>query len=326
MENSKRIELREQRDFSKKMNATFEFVKQHFKPLGKAILFIAGPAILLVSIATGSMMSDMFANLSSIGNTPGGENNFFTPTFIIQWMFTIVFGVVCTVMLLSTTINYMKIYEEKRDGSIEVHEVWERVRKTFLMYLGTFFGYGVLAIAVTLLLTLPVIGITQVSPFLTFLGILALLVLVVYLSVKSSLIFFVRGFEGLGFFPAMLRSFRLVKGKWWSTFGILFALSTLAGIISYIFIIPWYVVTFINAFHSLETGVYQSPSTGNQIISILFFSIYYLSYILLYSLPLVGLGFQYFNLVELKEAKGLMETIESFGQAPPAPSVPDEHY
>jgi hypothetical protein len=46
----------------------------------------------------------------------------------------------------------------------------------------------------------------------------------------------------------------------------------------------------------------------------------------LYALPNVGIAFQYFNLVELREAKGLMEKINSMGQESNTSNRPEEHF
>ena len=72
MENFNFIEFHRTRDFSRKLNATFEFVKQNFKPLGKSILFIAGPPVLVASLVSGSFMSE-FMSFSMVGN-PDGRN------------------------------------------------------------------------------------------------------------------------------------------------------------------------------------------------------------------------------------------------------------
>ena len=73
MENFNFIEFHRTRDFSRKLNATFEFVKQNFKPLGKSILFIAGPPVLVASLVSGSFMSEFMSFSSWVGN-PGGRN------------------------------------------------------------------------------------------------------------------------------------------------------------------------------------------------------------------------------------------------------------
>ena len=48
--------------------------------------------------------------------------------------------------------------------------------------------------------------------------------------------------------------------------------------------------------------------------------------LLMYALPNVGIAFQYFNLVELKEAKGLMGQIENLGQSTASENRPEEHF
>ena len=66
------IEYRRTRDFSRKMNATFEFIRQNFKGLGKSILFISGPPILMASVLMASFFGDMTNIVSAFGNASTG--------------------------------------------------------------------------------------------------------------------------------------------------------------------------------------------------------------------------------------------------------------
>jgi hypothetical protein len=54
-------------------------------------------------------------------------------------------------------------------------------------------------------------------------------------------------------------------------------------------------------------------------------TLYYLAQMILGALPNIGIAFQYFNLVEMKEAKGLLGKINTLGQSQP-PSTSDEQY
>ena len=54
-------------------------------------------------------------------------------------------------------------------------------------------------------------------------------------------------------------------------------------------------------------------------------TLYYLAQMVLAALPYVGIAFQYFNLVELKEAKGLIADIQTLGDQP-AHAQTDEQY
>jgi hypothetical protein len=87
--------------------------------------------------------------------------------------------------------------------------------------------------------------------------------------------------------------------------------------------IPWYVATITSALHSTSTDILEQPETTWT--TLVFFTLYYLAQMILGALPNVGIAFQYFNLVEMKEAKGLLGKIDTLGQSqPPLPT--DEQY
>lgn len=329
MENLVLIDYHQTRDFSRKMSVTFEFLRQNFKALGKSILFIAGPPVLLASLLLGSFFQDIFAN--ALNPSAAGSDQmlalFSSSGFWMKIVLMIAFVLVSSVASLSTINNYILLYEEKKTNKIEVSEVWERVRDTFMMYLGTCFLFTILAIAIYIGLFIPIALIGAVSPVLVFFGIMAMFIAVFYLFVSSSLIFIIRSYEKLGFMESLGRSFKLVQGKWWSTFGIILVLYLIAGTISYVFLIPFYVVTIISSLHNAGVEGFESTGSGFGIFAMVLLTLYYLAQMLLYSLPAVGIAFQYFNLVERKEARGLMNQLSTFGQAPTTPTASqDEHY
>ena len=326
MENFNFIEFHRTRDFSRKLNATFEFVKQNFKPLGKSILFIAGPPVLVASLVGGSFMSE-FMSFSMGGNPTEEMENYFTSvSFWLQALLMLVFFTVSGVMNIATINNYLLLYEKKRTNKIEVAEVWERVRATFWMYFSTVFLFMLVLIAAGIVMAIPVGILGAISPFLVFFGVLFLYCGMIYLFFGAALVFIIRAYEEKGFFEAVGRSFKLVKDKWWSTFGLIFVLYLIVGVSSYIFLIPWYVITVVSALHTTSVDTFQEPSLGMQSMTVVLFTLYYLAQMVLTALPGVGTAFQYFNLVELKEAKGLMAQIETLGQSQSQASSQDEHF
>jgi hypothetical protein len=236
-----------------------------------------------------------------------------------------VFLVVSSVATIATINNYMLLYEEKQSNKIEVSEVWERVRETFWMYLGTAGQLTILGIAFYVLLFVMIAFMGEGSGF-AVLFIFLLFFVMFYLLVATSLIFIIRAYEKTGFFEALGRSFKLIQGKWWSTFGLIFVLYLIVTIISYVFMIPWYVMTIISTLHSAGVEGIEEPGEAFGVIGTLFLTLYYLAQMLMYALPAIGIAFQYFNLVERKEARGLMNQIGSIGQSPAPPSATDEHY
>lgn len=327
MQNVQIINYHQTRDFSRKMSVTFEFIRQNFKGLGKSILMIAGPPVLLASLLMGSFIQDFFSSALS-GNAAGSEamfSTFSSPTFWLQILLMIVFILVSSVASLATINNYILLYEQKQSNEITVAEVWEKVRDTFMMYLGTAFLFTVLAVVVYVGLFIPAAMLGVISPFLIFFAFFGVIILIVYLFVSTSLVFFVRSYERGGFMDSMVRSYRLVQGKWWSTFGIITVLYLIAGTISYIFMIPWYIVLIVGSLHSTGVEGFENASSGMGILSTVLLTLYYLAQMFLYALPAIGIAFQYFNLVERKEARGLITQIDTLGQAP-VQSNTDEDY
>ena len=328
MENFRFIEFQHARDFSMKMNATFEFIRQNFKSLGRCILYIAGPPALIGGMIMANFMGDyMKMVMGSVGGNPDIFMNYLSSgSFWLQVSMGLLFGLLSFVSTIATIYNYLILYEQKRSNQIEVSEVWTRVRDTFWMYFGTAIFYGILFLFVYVILLIPMVILSAISPFLIFFGVLGVIIGLLYLLFGSSLVFMIRAYEKKGFFESIMRSFYLVRGKWWSTFGLVLLLILIVTAVSYAFMIPYYMVTLTSALHKVSPDSFSEPSSGSVIISTSFFALYYLGQVFLYALPNVGIAFQYFNLVELKEAKGLMNEIETLGQSPSDTHRPEEHF
>jgi hypothetical protein len=325
MEIFQAIELRRTRDFSRKMNATFEFLRHNFKQLSKSILFIAGPPILVASVLVGSFFGDIF----SIGRfNPNNVNNtfFLSVNFWAQIIVTVIFFMVSFVAAIATINNFILLYGEKRSNQIEVSEVWERVKKTFWMYMSTTVLFTILAILVYVAMVIPAALLAAVNPVLVFLAIIACMCVALWLMISSSLVYIVRTYEDVGFMESIARSFSLVRGKWWSTFGLIMLLYIIIFFVSYFMMIGWSIVTVAASMHSTEGQTPYEMSGSLQTISIIFFSVYYLLQMLMYALPTVGIAFQYFNLVERKEAKNLISQIQNLGQTQAPTSGTEEQY
>lgn len=327
MENIKVIEFQKTRDFSNKMNATFSFITQNYKGLFRCLLYIAGPPVLVASLLLSSFISDFFSlgMQAGSGNQAAVANYFTTVNFWLQITLAFVFFLVSIVVTTATLNNYLILYQEKKSNTIEVSEVWERVRDTFWMYLGTSLLLGLLGVLVYILMLIPIFLLAKTSPFLVFFGVIFLMCGILYLFVSVSLVYVIRAFEKKGFFESLARSFFLVRGKWWSTFGISMVLSLLVSTISSIFFVPAYIILLVQSLHNVQSNNFQAPTGIMSIIVMVFMTLYYLSQMVLSCLPNIGLAFQYFNLVEMKEARGLMNQIETFGQPQPPPQH-EEHY
>jgi len=327
MENFKPIEYHHMRDFSRKMNTTFEFIRQNFKSLGKSILLIAGPPVLVASLIIATFVDEFMGLTRAAATNPGDgevfETYFMSVTFWLQIVLMLLLFLVSSIMSIATINNYIILYEERQTNNISVSDVWMRVRETFWMYFRTTFVFFLLAIVVYIILIIPVALLAAISPALIFLGMMAMFCGVIYLIISVSMTYIVRAYEKKSFFDAIARSFKLVKDKWWSTFGIIMVLYLVMMTISYIFMIPWYVATVASALHSTSTEMLEQPVTTWT--TVVLFTLYYLAQMVLGALPNVGIAFQYFNLVEMKEAKGLLGKIDTLGQSQQSSSSEEQY-
>jgi hypothetical protein len=326
MENFRYIDFQRARDFSNKMNATFEFVKQNFKSLWRVMLYLVGPPALIGSLLIGSVMGDYF---KALFGSLGGSNGFteiFTVNVIIKLVLALIVATITSVITMATINNYVILYREKKSNQIEVEEVWERVKKTFWMYFWTVLGWFVLAIAAYIVMIIPFAALGLGSAGLAFILILILICAFFYLVVANSLVFIIRGFESRGFFGSFARSMYLIRGKWWSTFGLFTIFYLIITIISSLFFLPWYFSRVISSLHDVSQGR-PVVDLGSDWFGILSTTLQYLTSYLMAVLPQLALIFQYFNLVERKESRGLMEKMGSLGSGENAnTNTSAEHY
>lgn len=330
MEEFKAIQFQRTRDFSQKMNATFEFIRQNFKPLGKAIFYIAGPSVLVGSLLIGSFMGELLTLTQSLqyssGNPDAAGDYFLSVNFWMQFVLMMVLLFISFILTIATINCYLILYDEKKTNQIDVTEVWDRVRTTIWTYLGTSLLFFLILVLAYIILLIPIVVLGAISGFLVFFGVLIFIGGLLYVIFSASLTYFIQSYEKKNFVAAIIRSFQLVNnGKWWSTFGLIIVLQLIMGVSSYIFLIPYYVILFTSSLHSASSGTPFEFSESMKIWTMVFFTLYYMAQMLLYSLPNIGIAFQYFNLVELKEARGLMQDIESLGQSKPD-TRPEEHY
>ena len=319
------IEFQKTRDFSNKMNATFEFVKQNFKPLFRVMLYIVGPPALIVSLLLGTLMTDYMKAI--FGMTSGRSNitDMLTIDLAIKVVLAVAVGTITSVISVAAINGYVVLYREKQSNQIEVEEVWDYVKKTFWLYFWSMLGFVALAIVAYGILLIPSVALFSAVPVLAVFAVFGVMGLFAYLLVANSLVLIVRGFEPTGFFESFSRSMFLTRGKWWSTFGLSLILYLIVSVTSSVFFMPWYFSKIVSSLHNIKNGNGMDLSTDwFGIISTAF---QYLASYLLSVLVQVGLIFQYFNLVERKESRGLMEKMGGLGTGEVAPTnTQTEHY
>lgn len=284
-----KIELYKTRDFGQKLNATIEYIRYNLGSLIKLVLIVVVPLGLFFSI----FFSNIFGTIIGMSAQPDmsdAEAVGMMGSLGINYMLTIVLSMVTYSLMVSSIFIYMKKVDEG-----ESPEVME-VLKIALGKVPGLIGLGILVAMVS------------------FLGMLFFVIPGIYLAVALSLAYPIYIFEEIGITDAFSKAFKLIRDKWWSTFGLLFVASMIAGMVSYVFVIPGYLLMFSKLFSNI--GEAQDPNAMAEMFSGWYTSaglaIMMIGSYITYIIPIIALAFQYFNLSERQEGTGLRSQIQDF--------------
>ena len=272
--NQSKIELRKVRDFGGILGVTFEYIKQNFKVLFKANLFIGAPFILLAGVFLGIYQSSILnfqvnQDFAQLG---------------IPFLLSMLFTMLSYLIITTVTYSHLMLYKNSELESFDIEQVWQKVKSIFWMILFTGLGYV----------------------FIDGFGFILLIIPGIYLSIALSLIFIIRLEEEISFFDAVSRSIKIISGNWWFTFGLILVVGIIQGFLSFILYVPNYIVMIFMTF----AGIDSTTGETGRILFILSSIVASLG-VLTYSISTIAIAFQYYNLVERKEAPGLIQQIEN---------------
>ncbi len=286
-----KIKLYKTRDFGAKINSTIEYIRYNFLPLVKLVLLVAVPIGLLISI----VFKNLFGTIASFSANPEmneAEALGRMSSLGGNYLLLMLFGMLTYAFLMATVYTYLKM----RDSLEKPPDVMDVFRRALPRVPG-----------LLLLMVLVVI--------VSFAGLLVFVLPGIYLAIALSIAFPIFLFEDVGVGTAFSKAFKLIRGKWWSTFGLLIVTSLMAGVLSYVFAIPMYAVMFGKMF-SAASEANPDPAQMMEVFSSWYMtismSVMMIGSYLTYLVPMIALGFQYFNLSERKEGTGIKAEIADF--------------
>ncbi|MCB2407565.1 hypothetical protein [Hymenobacter lucidus] len=305
-------DFHQERDFGKKISATFECIAAHFRPLGKCLLYFVLPPTMLAGVGMGLMTNTMF-NMAAGQAT--GKSAVATDAVLVSAFsgvgLAMLAGILSFMLLLSTVYGYIRLVLAT-ETTPTPGQVWQEIKsrggRMLLAFLFVVALYAVLFAVIG--------GLMAVSTSFALL-LFILFPLAFYVMVPLSLYFPVLWLEDGSLGHALRRCFYLIQGKWWSTFGLLMVTAMIQGMIAMMFALPQYAVMF--------GKMLKIPGLESDALGIIAQCLYALGIMFTYTIPLMAVVFQYFNLVERKEGMGLRSLIDSIGQGP-APVAYNEAY
>lgn len=288
METPQPIEFRQVRSFDQKINATFSFIRQNFKPMIKTIAIIAGPVAILTAIISTYIQTTFVQELKT---SVQQDIWAFYGTMIPFYLVSFLLYYVSYVFIIGSTYEYIALYIERRGNNFSAQEVWERFKKEIFQLILLVMLQVVICIVGTLLFIIP--------------GIYA----AIALSLSSAVLFF----ERKNSWVSVTRSFSLIAGNWWRTLGLMLVTTIILYLLLMLVSIPQFIIGV--AYMAVSMSKELEMPVWLEIVNAVMGSIAYLASLLGSIIILIAMAFHYFSLVEEKERRGLMEKISSIGTA-----------
>lgn len=271
-----KINFQETRDIGELISVTFEFIKENFIPLGKALLYIAGPFVLLSGIFTSTVVIKMMVKYP--------VNSHVSLSELIKHMSSYslvnyVFMFITNSVIAAVVYEYIVLYIDRGPEGFDLADLIEFLKEDALTLLAVMLLSSLLITAGFVLFFIPGI----------------------YLAVIMSPIIMVVLYERTSFPDAFNRSLHLVMGYWWFTFGFLLVMIIIQIVLMMAISLPINVIS--QAFIGPATGSMTKSSQIALMVTSVISSVNYF----LYAIPMIGMAFHYFNLVQRKEGIGYRE-------------------
>ncbi len=265
----------------------FDFLRAHLRPLGQCLVQYALPVPLAGFVAAGAAQQLFFT-----GYHPTGLAALFTVGASPAVLLSYIPSVLGYVLLILTVYGYVLTrLQTPAAEPIVPARVGGFVRTHFLAMLGSFLGVGILVILAMLLFVVPGI----------------------WLAVSAALLFFVQLVENRSFSSALRRSVALVSQHWWATLGLLLIVYLIQSVL------PLIVSLVGGAALALAGNLLGMSSPSWPMLTYGWVALNSLLSLVMYTLALLAAAFQYYNLIEIKEGRGVYALLEQLGK--PAPTA-----
>lgn len=265
------------RDIGDIITDSFQYVREHYQTLGKALLFFVLPLYIVQFFLLKGYTDQLFASIQS--NTFNDISSLFDGRYFLGILVSILASATLTVV----TLKHLQLTEHGYEATPE--EILEDIIPNVFKYIGL---YIILSIMLGFSLLFFVI------PFFFF-------------GVKFCLSTSALILEDESIAGAMQRSWELTANHWWSTFGVLLVMYFLMMLVSYAVLLPISILTFL----TIDSGAASGGGAG--FIGNLFMilnGILTAVTSLISTILFIGIALQYYNLVERKEGGSLRSKIE----------------
>lgn len=296
------IEFEKRRDFGSVIGDSLQFFARNFKSFLLGFLTYVGPLFLAGAIL-------QVLAMQSIGTFFNPEQ---TPnvTVVLRLLTFLPFIYAASIMAIALTCGIAQKHIAE-PGSILGENLWGNVAPNFLR---AFVASVIMAIILILPLAVLIGGGMMIHPIVGIMLILVAMPFMIYLMVPLTMFLYAYVLERGTIGGSLERAFRLVRDKWWQTFGVLIVLSLLASIAASVLSVPAYILMFIQTLASATEGDFSEKLLVWMGIV---YACVYLGSLFTSMYQSTGMIMQYYSLREQKEGGALLRRIEQLDTETP---------
>ena len=310
MESQKpKIAMYVKRPFGEKLNTSFDFIKENWKPLLKLSTYLILPLSLLQAMSLNGLMGgalDM-SQISKPGMMGADLMTSMGVMFLVNYLAYIILYIIGTILMSSLVYGLIQKYNESEERlqGITLKALkpilFRNIRKLLKLT-----GAGIVLSVIVLIIVGLLAGLTLFSLILTIPFLIAI-------SVPLALWAPVYLFEDISIIESLKKTFRLGFATWGGILLISIVMGIIASVLQGVTMTPWYVATLVKYFFAMsDPGNTATISMGYN------FMLYLLGIIQTYGaylsviFTLVGLAYQYGHASEVVDSITVESDIDNF--------------
>ena len=309
MENEKpRIEFYRQRTFSEKLNVTFQFIRENWKPLLKYSFYIIIPVCLIQTFATNAFFNTYIGLITGSvgGNILNSSMYNVMANYGVMMLCMLIGGAIMSGLIYAMMQTYATRENRLRDVTLDdfkeilAKNTWKYLRIIFFIL----FAYLLIASIMILLAY-----ISTITLFLTVPVFIAFIILLIPIMLVAPVYIFERDIK---LFSAIKKAWILGTTTLWGMLGLMIVLYFISSVIQTVTMMPWYLTIFVSSLLSMASESTMNQSFIYKIIVYILGLIQSFGMYVSMIISIIGLAFQYFHAREKVEGITIESNISNF--------------
>ncbi len=306
MELQKKVELYVVRTMGEKLNASFDFLKENWKPLFKFVIYLLLPLSLIQGIGLNKVTS-FGMDLSFLQEAGGNPLALLDSSLIVNYLLTIVCAIIGGAIATAIVYSLMQLYTA-REGRLADLSMTE-LKPLLLKNVGKGLILTVFMIPVVLIVMAVIVGLAFLSLWTLLFTIPAFFACVIPLLYFTPIYIF----ENISIFDAFAKAFRLGFPTWGGIFVVALVMGLISGAAQVVTALPYQMAIMVKYFFTIsDMGSEATVSVGYS------FFLYLLAVLRTFGeyagavFTLLGVAYQYGHASEKMDNVTISSDIDNF--------------